>query len=78
MCIGADGLLHDRWTLIEGKHENMRDPSEPLLIVGDVVQLREAIFLSFPTRRAEFQERRRLYKEVNRLLTVLASQRNCD
>ncbi|BGP19037.1 hypothetical protein JCM10213v2_007117 [Rhodosporidiobolus nylandii] len=62
--LANDGLIHDRWTLVEGDHQNLRDPNEPLVIVGDVVQLREAIFTSFPERRSEFQARRQEYRET--------------
>ncbi|GAA5885014.1 hypothetical protein JCM6882_007192 [Rhodosporidiobolus microsporus] len=61
--LANDGLIHSRWTLVEGTHKNLRDPSEPLVIVGDVVQLREAIFTSFPERRNEFTSRRQSYRE---------------
>ncbi|KAI5475808.1 hypothetical protein MNV49_000819 [Pseudohyphozyma bogoriensis] len=52
--LANDGLIHDRWTLIES----------PLLIVGDVVQLREAIFQSYPQRRLVFEEKRQQYREA--------------
>ncbi|GAA5891383.1 hypothetical protein JCM5296_006507 [Sporobolomyces johnsonii] len=61
--LANDGLIHDRWTLVEGSHENVRDPADPLLIVGDLVQLREAIFKSFPERRVEMQAKRQAYRE---------------
>ncbi|KPV76877.1 uncharacterized protein RHOBADRAFT_51862 [Rhodotorula graminis WP1] len=62
--LANDGLIHDRWSLVAGTgtHKNLRDPGEPLVIVGDVVQLREALFKSFPERRAEWQERRQAYR----------------
>ncbi|GAA6047707.1 hypothetical protein JCM3770_001734 [Rhodotorula araucariae] len=60
--LANDGLIHDRWSLVTGSHKNLRDPGEPLLIVGDVVQLREALFKSFPERRSEFQEHRQAYR----------------
>ncbi|GAA5911040.1 hypothetical protein JCM8208_003965 [Rhodotorula glutinis] len=62
--LANDGLIHDRWSLVgsTGTHKNLRDPGEPLLIVGDVVQLREALFKSFPERRTEWQERRQAYR----------------
>ncbi|CEQ39077.1 SPOSA6832_00575, partial [Sporobolomyces salmonicolor] len=62
--LANDGLIHDRWTLVEGSHKNMRDPAEPLLIVGGLVQLREAIFRSFPERRAQMQAQRQAYREA--------------
>ncbi|GAA5973247.1 hypothetical protein JCM11641_003033 [Rhodosporidiobolus odoratus] len=61
--LANDGLIHERFTLVEGSHKNLRDPTEPLIIVGDVVQLREAIFTSFPERRNELQTRRQAYRE---------------
>ncbi|GAA5828977.1 hypothetical protein JCM11251_004085 [Rhodosporidiobolus azoricus] len=61
--LATDGLIHCRWALTEGTHKNLRDASEPLVIVGDVVQLREAIFTSFPERRDAFQSRRQSYRE---------------
>jgi tetratricopeptide (TPR) repeat protein len=38
-------------------------PPQPLFIVGDVVQLREAIFQSFPARRASYETNRQAYRE---------------
>ncbi|GAA5908742.1 uncharacterized protein JCM6883_004157 [Sporobolomyces salmoneus] len=62
--LANDGLIHDRWSLVsEGPHENLKDPFEPLGILGDVVQLREAIFEQYPERRIEFQLRREKFKE---------------
>ncbi|GAA5967843.1 hypothetical protein JCM3765_001898 [Sporobolomyces pararoseus] len=61
--LANDGLIHDRWSLVEGSHQNIRDPFESLVIVGDVVQLREAIFQQYPERRVEFQTRRQKFKE---------------
>ncbi|GAA6012604.1 hypothetical protein JCM10207_009054 [Rhodosporidiobolus poonsookiae] len=62
--LANDGLIHSRWTLTQEKqHKNLRDPDEPLVIVGDVVQIREAIFSSFPDRRSEFQALRQKYRE---------------
>lgn len=26
--LASDGLIHDRWTMIDGKYDNVRDPSE--------------------------------------------------
>ncbi|BGP22234.1 tetratricopeptide repeat containing protein [Rhodotorula toruloides] len=53
--LGTDGKIYDRWTLAE--------PSpvidDSLRIVGDVVQLRNALFASFPDRQAVFDKRRR-------------------
>lgn len=60
--LANDGLIHDRWSLVTGSHKNLRDPGEPLLIVGDVVQLREALFKSSPDRRTEWSERRQAYR----------------
>lgn len=66
--LANDGLIHDRWSLVASTSsssstpKNLRDPGEPLLIVGDVVQLREALFKSFPERRTEWQERRQAYR----------------
>ncbi|GAA5870905.1 hypothetical protein JCM16303_001625 [Sporobolomyces ruberrimus] len=61
--LANDGLIHDRWTLVSTCCENVRDPSEPLLILGDVVQLREAIFQQYPQRRLEFQHKREKFRE---------------
>ncbi|GAA6035035.1 hypothetical protein JCM8097_002154 [Rhodosporidiobolus ruineniae] len=71
--LANDGLIHDRWTLVEGTHKNLRDPAELLIIVGDVVQLREALFVSFPERRTEFQSRRQAYREATLQLYETAS-----
>lgn len=35
-----------------------------MTILGDVVQLREALFASFPDRKIEFEKRRRAFREV--------------
>jgi len=66
----TDGLIHDRWSLVNGSHQNVKDPKEPLIILGDVVQLREAIFQSYPERRLEFTKKRQVYREVSRALTA--------
>ncbi|BGP37366.1 hypothetical protein JCM10449v2_001272 [Rhodotorula kratochvilovae] len=71
--LANDGLIHDRWSLVTGLHKNLRDPGEPLLIVGDVVQLREALFKSFPDRRSEFQERRQAYRRETLEMYAAAS-----
>jgi hypothetical protein len=68
----ADGLIHSRWTLVEGgEFKNVRDPSEPLVILGDVVQLREALFASFPERKVELEQRRRAFRQVPFLYRLL-------
>ncbi|KAM0756500.1 hypothetical protein T439DRAFT_31382 [Meredithblackwellia eburnea MCA 4105] len=61
--LANDGLIHERWSLVKGKHKNVRDPSEPLFILGEVAQLREAIFQSFPERRSECDRRRSTFRE---------------
>ncbi|GAA5924787.1 uncharacterized protein JCM15063_005732 [Sporobolomyces koalae] len=60
--LANDGLIHDRWSLVSGNHKNLRDPSTPLIILGDVVQLREAIFQSDPDRRPHFRAKRQAYR----------------
>lgn len=45
-------------------NSNFVKKKQPLLILGDVVQLREAIFQSYPERRSEFQSKRQEYREV--------------
>jgi hypothetical protein len=68
----SDGLIHDRWSLVDGAHDNVRDPSEPLVILGDVIQLREAIFQQHPERRIEFEMKRKNFREVRNCLLQLS------
>ncbi|GJN88024.1 hypothetical protein Rhopal_000980-T1 [Rhodotorula paludigena] len=76
--LANDGLIHDRWCLVskEYRQQNLRDPGEPLIIVGDVVQLREALFVAFPERRTDFQERRQAYRRETLDLYESASYAN--
>lgn len=43
-CLASDGYIHDRWTIITNRPEHPLRPGVPLRILGDVVQLRSAIF----------------------------------
>lgn len=43
-CLASDGYIHDRWTIISNRPEHPLRPGQPLRILGDVVQLRSAIF----------------------------------
>ncbi|GAA5998100.1 uncharacterized protein JCM10292_002323 [Rhodotorula paludigena] len=76
--LANDGLIHDRWFLVSNEYhqQNLRDPGEPLIIVGDVVQLREALFVAFPERRTDFQERRQAYRRETLDLYESASYAN--
>lgn len=56
--LASDGYIHDRWTLISERPEHPRKPGVPLLICGEVIQLRSAIFAQYPERRDEFLARR--------------------
>ncbi|KAL7411716.1 hypothetical protein BDY24DRAFT_395805 [Mrakia frigida] len=60
-CLASDGYIHDRWTIITNRPEHPLRPGVPLRILGDVVQLRSAIFQRFPERRDEFLARRASY-----------------
>jgi len=53
----SDGLMHDRWSIIlSGKPYKHQ-------ILGEVKQLREAIFSMWPERKAEYQSRRDNFKK---------------
>ncbi|KAK4050048.1 hypothetical protein OIO90_005238 [Microbotryomycetes sp. JL221] len=61
--LASDGLVYDRWTLIEHNLTNTRDTTQSLVILGDLVQLREAIYDQFPARRSESHDKRQAYRE---------------
>ncbi|KAM0792683.1 hypothetical protein ACM66B_002463 [Microbotryomycetes sp. NB124-2] len=60
--LASDGMIYDRWSLIE-KSDKFSEAEESLVIIGDVVQLREAIYVEFPERRSEANDKRQRYRE---------------
>ncbi|KAK4046859.1 hypothetical protein OIV83_005755 [Microbotryomycetes sp. JL201] len=68
--LASDGLIYDRWSLIENVLPTL---SDSLIILGDVVQLREAIYTQSPSRRTESNNKRQLYREETLRLYAVAS-----
>lgn len=64
----SDGLIHERWSLIDGSFQNLKDPAQSLVVLGDVVQLREAIFQQYPERKLEMQLKRANFRQVKSAL----------
>ncbi|GAA6064768.1 hypothetical protein JCM10212_004416 [Sporobolomyces blumeae] len=64
--LANDGLIHDRWSLVHPSSspppKNLRNPQEPLVITGEIVQLREAIFEREPEWREGFVKKRETFK----------------
>lgn len=56
--LGSDGLIHDRWSLIDAKHE----VAQGVRILGDVHQLREALHAD-PRKQDEFGRKRAAYRQ---------------
>lgn len=57
-------VILPRWAQCPSSKSRIDDvPPQPLFIVGDVVQLREAIFQTFPSRRIEYETKRQVYRE---------------
>lgn len=59
MTSHADGLIYDRWTLVNDK-SSRSSTSPPLL--GDVVRLREALWSAYPARKQLFRARRQEFR----------------
>lgn len=56
--LGSDGLIHDRWSLIDSTHDIARG----VRILGDVHQLREALHAD-PKKQDEFGRKRAAYRQ---------------
>ncbi|KAJ8296458.1 hypothetical protein OF846_000830 [Rhodotorula toruloides] len=67
--LASDGNIYDRWSLVESS----TTPDASLRIVGNVVQLRDILFTSFPERRAIFEQRRRDFERKTLDLYASAS-----
>lgn len=58
----ADGLIYDRWSLVNGRLRSSTAQREPLTILGDVVQLREKLFSAYPERKQKLRDLRQTYR----------------
>ncbi|CED85329.1 Tetratricopeptide repeat-containing domain [Phaffia rhodozyma] len=61
--LASDGFIHDRFTLLTHKPNHPTKPNEPLRILGDIGQLRTAIFVRYPERKDECFSRRAQFTE---------------
>ena len=58
----TDGLIYDRWALVNAKVAPGDDAKSPPRILGEVTELRNKLFAAFPNRKQLYRSMRQEYR----------------